>query len=311
MSSNPLFFWLLLAVSVRAPFTCAVSLDGAPLDTSSETGEANTDCLETGDCMEAPILSAVCGDGVIEDQEQCDGGECCEGCIFRPSNYVCAVDLMTQYGCPWGSMENSDVGSRSRGRLCSGSSAECNGDLDEWGEWETVEPCDGYYGCIADEFVCGCVTSYWWWPSIMSDQDSEGTQYFNGQPVALATTSVGIELSPSAEPGHLLIRICKIDANIPDVQNTTSVYFVRNDDVILFSGELAASGGPCSVTAEISNEEDLLEGMVLNGAWRVVSPSTSAPEWTYDCQKAIVGDPTGTCWWSAATQGVERTCVLP
>jgi hypothetical protein len=159
-------------------------------------------------------------------------------------------------------------------------------------------------GCTEDP---GCQEITHWDPALIDDLDPSGTQYLNGSPVPLASTGIRLEIE-DAGAGQLQIRACKVENPPSNFQNSVRVYFVNDDNVVMFDQTLAPAG-QCTNYGQMSNENGYSEGMALAGQWRVVSPSTSASEWTYTCTKALGNDPTGTCWWDSSIPAMQRTCM--
>lgn len=87
----------------------------------------------------------------------CLAGPCCDAGIFRPEGTVCADDISSQYGCPWGTSAGDDVGVRYRDQTCSGLSAECNGPLGQWEAWQTQEACASNEYCSPGDATCNDV----------------------------------------------------------------------------------------------------------------------------------------------------------
>jgi hypothetical protein len=93
-----------------------------------------------GNCRYKCIYDESCALSSCE----CSEGVCCDGCHYRPSDWICGSDSQTQYGCPWGSACGADVGKRTRTRLkyCSGSSSECGEKLGGWLPWTSWKVAD-------------------------------------------------------------------------------------------------------------------------------------------------------------------------
>ncbi|NJK32359.1 MAG: hypothetical protein HC927_08095 [Deltaproteobacteria bacterium] len=145
------------------------------------------------ECQERPI---ACGNGVIDPGEDCDGnlpgnvscmslgfdggplacaancsydesecfycectdGACCDGCDFRPANYVCEASAETQYGCPNGTDPGDDVSKRTRDRYCSGNSASCSGGFGSWSAWSVIDSCSNDEYCTPGDSTCNPCT---------------------------------------------------------------------------------------------------------------------------------------------------------
>lgn len=114
--------------------------------------------------LSAPAAWAACGDGILDDGEQCDGGACCQGdCTFTPVDTVCrpAVNV----AC--------DVD-----EVCSGASAECPADVlvgcsDQDGIDCTVPTCEASGECVeADQCVETCRGPGFWSTHSGSEHDA-------------------------------------------------------------------------------------------------------------------------------------------
>ncbi len=94
---------------------------------------------------------------------QCSSGPCCDGCHYRPSNYVCSSTTQTDYGCPWGTGCGADVGKRTRSvkRYCSGSSSSCNGSVTygSWSSYSVYDNCSSSETCSDNDPTCNYTSS--------------------------------------------------------------------------------------------------------------------------------------------------------
>jgi hypothetical protein len=101
-------------------------------------------CLEDAECQNGDCVKVSPEQKPEEPTDiiQCSSGPCCNLAIqkFRPVSYVCHAKARTEYGCPWGNQVGSDVGVRYQNRYCSGSSADCNGEL-KWTNWYVHQEC--------------------------------------------------------------------------------------------------------------------------------------------------------------------------
>lgn len=64
---------------------------------------------------------------------ECTAGPCCDGCHFRPTSHRCAADVVYEASCAWESRSCPGYSARIwmelADQFCSGSSAECDGEL--------------------------------------------------------------------------------------------------------------------------------------------------------------------------------------
>ena len=84
---------------------------------------------------------------------QCNSGECCDGCYFRPSSHVCDPGVDVQYGCIGGGC-GADVGVQTRDRYCSGGAAACDGVLGDWSSQSLYADCSLNQTCSAGDNTC-------------------------------------------------------------------------------------------------------------------------------------------------------------
>ncbi len=75
----------------------------------------------------------------------CTEGACCDGCYFRPSYWTCEEDETVENRCNGGGC-GAGVEERRLSRMCSGKSAECDGE-ESWTPWSLRTDC-------GDEAIC-------------------------------------------------------------------------------------------------------------------------------------------------------------
>ncbi|MFH0979247.1 MAG: hypothetical protein V1837_08185 [Candidatus Woesearchaeota archaeon] len=97
----------------------------------------------------------------------CNIGQCCDGCHYRTTSYVCDNAYATEYGCPFGTTCGTNVATRYKNRSCSGTSAQCSGAISNWGNWQVVQTCSSNQRCVAGN--PNCVTD-----SVCADQCASG-----------------------------------------------------------------------------------------------------------------------------------------
>ncbi len=108
------------------------------------------DCIyNTSNCINGPPC-------------ECDSGPCCnDGCYFKPAGVVCEANAETEYDCPWGTEAGSNVGSQTRDRQCSGSSAQCDGNYGPWSGWSVADSCSTEELCELGQMSCqACSYTY-------------------------------------------------------------------------------------------------------------------------------------------------------
>lgn len=93
---------------------------------------------------------------------------CCDGCYYRPSTWVCDLEVQTQYGCTWGLGCGADTSKRTKTRYkyCSGDSSQCAGNWNSWlpwTNWKVSDYCSSSEVCIVGNSRCqyssSCVQS--------------------------------------------------------------------------------------------------------------------------------------------------------
>ncbi len=90
---------------------------------------------------------------------ECTSGPCCDDCVYQGMEHVCEPDAASEYGCPTGTSCGADVGVRYRDRMCSGSSASCEGSLGSWKSWETADFCGVSEYCYPGVGTCQSASS--------------------------------------------------------------------------------------------------------------------------------------------------------
>lgn len=84
----------------------------------------------------------------------CVSGLCCDTATnaFKPNGTVCQEDAVTEYGCPWGTLPDNDVGIRKFDKHCSGYSAAC--DTGVWEPWHVYDNCTAFSYCVPNVTAC-------------------------------------------------------------------------------------------------------------------------------------------------------------
>ncbi|RJO70467.1 MAG: DUF1566 domain-containing protein [Myxococcales bacterium] len=85
---------------------------------------------------------------------ECSSGDCCDGCNYRSSSYVCEIDAISEYGCPWGTACGNNVGVRSKDRYCTGGSNSCSGSYGAWKDWFPEDDCSSTEVCALNDSTC-------------------------------------------------------------------------------------------------------------------------------------------------------------
>ena len=101
-------------------------------------------CIDAGDGNNDYCKNEPCG---------CDGGVCCDGCFYRPANYVCDNNAVYMYDCIGGGC-GADVSISYRDRYCSGFSTSCDGDLGPWSGEEVYDVCSTDETCTPGDNSC-------------------------------------------------------------------------------------------------------------------------------------------------------------
>lgn len=126
-------------------------------------GDENCEtCVQ--DCGECPVdcPNDICGVGEsCENCPQdcgacpcdCNSGSCCDGCDFRPANFVCLADADYEFGC-LGNSCGGDVSVRYRDQLCSGVSNSCTGGFTPWGPEQVADACTNEETCLMGDSTC-------------------------------------------------------------------------------------------------------------------------------------------------------------
>ena len=125
--------------------------------------------------------------------DECASGPCCDTSvsphIFRPSTYVCST-LPDEYGCPWGTGCGQDLGQQTATQHCSGSSADCNGEI-TYGDWSVKDDCYSWQTCDSVNHACSgnssCLTA------------PEGPGYYYNRQDKYP--------SPSEDPANILLPV--------------------------------------------------------------------------------------------------------
>ncbi|MBU4022951.1 hypothetical protein KJ591_01150, partial [Patescibacteria group bacterium] len=104
---------------------------------------------------------------------ECSSGDCCDGCNYRSSSYVCNTWTQYNYQCT-GTACGNDAQSQSRTNTqkCTGSSASCTGSITygTYSSWSTIDDCSlttekcttdnsTYASCYSDA-SCSVPTTY-------------------------------------------------------------------------------------------------------------------------------------------------------
>ena len=265
-------------------------------DSCDNLGAKKQEC-GAGACMNTSGQTAEC------EICECDVGVCCDGCNYRPANYVCDNDAQSEYACPWGTDPGDEVGLRTRDRYCSGASSSCTGSYSAWSGWSVADFCSNAEVCEPGDATCNpapCAAADYWSPSFDSDIDNTGLQ-------SDQSINVAIQMQVRETGSQLEFRVCKPgDVFQEDVK--VAIYdAATNSQAGALVQQLSTAGQTCSAWVNMVNDAGYLEGEVFGGSWNLVSPSWVADQWPTWGGCAVNGQPWGTCW-SGIDITLTRTC---
>lgn len=146
-----------------------------------------------------------------------------------------------------------------------------------------------------------CNTPVYWTSTPDSDTDSSGTQY-NGT----IDTPITVEVRQSGT--GLEARVCK-PGGIFSSNIAFSIYDGATSSAVDAAvANLATAGKTCSSWVFLSNSNGYSPGQTFGGIWQVVSPASSASNWSFPYSGCSVqGSPGGTCW-NGFNITMMRTC---
>ena len=136
---------------------------GGTVSCTSQCEHDTSGCISgDGDGDEGDGDGDAEGDGDGDGECECNSGPCCENnCDFRPAGFVCDANAQTEYGCPWGTEADSDVGVQTRDQQCSGNSAQCDGNYGPWSDWSVADACSTNELCEPGQMSCqACSYTY-------------------------------------------------------------------------------------------------------------------------------------------------------
>ena len=79
---------------------------------------------------------------------------CCDADGYLPASTVCGWETEQKFGCPWGDQCGSASAARYGNRYCSGGSVTCDGEIGDWGGWQTVWTCASWETCVPGSSAC-------------------------------------------------------------------------------------------------------------------------------------------------------------
>jgi len=176
------------------------------------------------------VPAAVCGNGVIETGEQCDGGSCCSGvCTFASTSTVCRArngDCDIEERCT-GSLSTCPTNAFSPStQVCRSSGGNC----------DIVETCTGASGsCPADSFQSSSTRC----------RESAGVC-----DVAENCTGTG-----AACPSNDFVSsstVCRASAGVCDLSESCTGYGANCPSDVFSTAVCRASVGPCDITETCS-----------------------------------------------------------
>ena len=270
-----------------------------------QNGECQNQGANGTTCQSGDVWWTDCNAQPSSKKEDCGG---C-GCVGGQCGYQDQVGTTCQGGNVWWTDCNGDSNSQKEYcGTCGCSNGQC-GDQDYVGEtcqggdvWWT--DCNGQPSSKKEDCGgCGCsgaqcqVPPHYWEPPQDLETDPSGKQYD-------AMIPVPIRVEVAEEGKGLRFRVCKIGDDF--VEN---VFFEIQDTVSgpasIVVPTLSTTGKPCSSWQGLNNDTGYLPGQKFIGKWQVVSPSTSATDWSSGCTPTGVAG--GACW-NGNDIVLTRTC---
>ncbi|MBU1558144.1 M23 family metallopeptidase [Patescibacteria group bacterium] len=146
-----------------------------------------------------------------------------------------------------------------------------------------------------------CTATDYWNPATDTETDSTGQQ-------AAATANVSIRAEVRQSGAGLEVRACKVGSTFEQ-----NVYFSVYDAATTTTcgvtvSSWSAVGQECTEWVGLNNDTGYSEGQVFGGIWQLVSPATSAGDWSNSTNCSVSGNPTGTCW-NGIGLTLTRTCL--
>ena len=238
---------------------------------------------------------------------QCTSGVCCDTSTntYRSSSYVCQTNADSEYGCPWGTSAGDDVGIHYRDMYCSGSSSTCNGSYGSWGSWQVHDNCSPTEACQQGSTSCHpiCTATNRWNPTSDIETDDWGQQ---------ETQSINVPISVEVRENGLglEVQVCKVGDTFNNGTIRLELYDgATNSTCGLFSDLNTSSGVGCTAWYNLVNDTGYTEGEQFGGIWKVVSPASSAGDWSGSSGCSLTGgSQTGTCW-NGISITLTRTCL--
>jgi len=217
-----------------------------------------------------PAVSAVCGNGIVESGEQCDGGSCCTStCTFQSSSTVC----------------RSSAGACDIAEHCTGSSSLCP--ADSFQSTSTVcraqsGPCDNAASCTGSSASCPA-------NSFQSASTVCGTQT---GPCDIAATCSGSSASCPANSFQSSSTVCGTQTGPCDIAATcsgSSASCPANS----FQSSSTVCGtqtGPCDIAATCSGS------------------SASCPANSFDSSSTVCRPAVNSCDFAEFCTGTSSSC---
>lgn len=97
------------------------------------------------------------GNGNCVGNCECTSGDCCDGCYYMSSGYVCNSEYEIDFGCPNGEGTDNpgdDVYRRIKQMFCSGESELCDGTISGWSSWNIYDSCSDDEYCTDNDPSC-------------------------------------------------------------------------------------------------------------------------------------------------------------